>query len=70
MVGAVSVLLSMLIGVGFGLLAGFRGGWIDTLLMRLCDVMLSFPPILVALLIAGVGRALFPTHRTPWPSAC
>jgi peptide/nickel transport system permease protein len=43
-----------------GLLAGFRGGWIDAALMRLCDVMLSFPAILVALLIAGVGRALFP----------
>ena len=59
-VGVVSVILSMLIGVSLGLLAGYRGGWIDTLLMRLCDVMLSFPPILVALLIAGVGRALFP----------
>lgn len=59
-VGVVSVLLSMLIGVGLGLLAGFRGGWIDTFLMRLCDVMLSFPAILVALLIAGVGRAMFP----------
>ena len=64
-VGIVSVILSMLIGVGLGLLAGFRGGWIDTVLMRLCDVMLSFPPILVALLIAGVGRALFPNaHDT------
>ena len=59
-VGVVSVILSMLIGVSLGLLAGYRGGWIDTVLMRLCDVMLSFPPILVALLIAGVGRALFP----------
>jgi len=59
-VGVCSVLLSMLIGVSLGLLAGFRGGWIDTVLMRLCDVMLSFPAILVALLIAGVGRALFP----------
>mgnify|MGYP002144893051 CR=1 FL=1 len=49
-----------IVGVGLGLLAGFRGGWIDTVLMRLCDVMLSFPAILVALLIAGVGRALFP----------
>ncbi|MBC5785057.1 ABC transporter permease [Ramlibacter sp. USB13] len=63
-VGLVSVLLSMLIGVGLGLLAGFRGGWIDGFLMRLCDVMLSFPPILVALLIAGVGRALFPNAHT------
>jgi peptide/nickel transport system permease protein len=59
-VGIVSVLLSMLIGVSLGLLAGFRGGWVDTFLMRLCDVMLSFPAILVALLIAGVGRAMFP----------
>ncbi|HEY3047721.1 MAG TPA: ABC transporter permease [Polaromonas sp.] len=64
-VGIASVILSMIAGVALGLLAGFRGGWIDTLLMRLCDVMLSFPPILVALLIAGVGRALFPNaHDT------
>lgn len=64
-VGIISVVLSMVIGVGLGLLAGFRGGWIDGLLMRLCDVMLSFPPILVALLIAGVGRAMFPNaHDT------
>ncbi len=64
-VGMVSVLLSVFIGVGLGLLAGFKGGWVDGFLMRLCDVMLSFPPILVALLIAGVGRALFPNaHDT------
>lgn len=59
-VGVVSVILSVIAGVALGLLAGFKGGWIDTFLMRLCDVMLSFPAILVALLIAGVGRALFP----------
>ena len=59
-VGVASVLVSVMVGVSLGLLAGYRGGWVDTLLMRLCDVMLSFPPILVALLIAGVGRALFP----------
>jgi peptide/nickel transport system permease protein len=63
-VGIVSVILSVLIGVSLGLLAGFLGGWIDTLLMRICDVMLSFPPILVALLIAGVGRAMFPNAHT------
>ena len=64
-VGVASVILSMIIGVGLGLLAGFKGGWVDTFLMRLCDVMLSFPAILVALLIAGVGRALFPNaHDT------
>ena len=59
-VGFASVILSVVGGVGLGLLAGFYGGWIDSVLMRLCDVMLSFPAILVALLIAGVGRALFP----------
>jgi peptide/nickel transport system permease protein len=59
-VGLASVILSVLVGVCLGLLAGFRGGWLDAFLMRLCDVMLSFPAILVALLIAGVGRALFP----------
>ncbi len=59
-VGMASVVLSVFVGVAFGLLAGFLGGWIDAVLMRLCDVMLSFPAILVALLIAGVGRALFP----------
>ena len=59
LVGLVSVLLSMAVGVTLGLMAGFLGGLIDTFVMRLCDVMLSFPSILVALLIAGVGRALF-----------
>ncbi|MBC5765000.1 ABC transporter permease [Ramlibacter albus] len=63
-VSLVSVALSVLIGVSLGLLAGFRGGWVDGFLMRLCDVMLSFPAILVALLIAGVGRALFPNAHT------
>jgi peptide/nickel transport system permease protein len=59
-VGLASVILSVIVGVTLGLLAGFWGGWIDAFLMRLCDVILSFPAILVALLIAGVGRALFP----------
>ncbi len=62
-VGFASVVLSVIIGVALGLLAGFYGGWIDSALMRLCDVMLSFPAILVALLIAGVGRALFPNAQ-------
>jgi peptide/nickel transport system permease protein len=62
-VGLVSVALSVAIGVALGLLAGFKGGWIDAFLMRVCDVMLSFPAILVALLIAGVGRAMFPNAQ-------
>ena len=63
-VGFASVILSMIVGVTLGLLSGFLGGWVDTALMRLCDVMLSFPPILIALLIAGVGRALFPNAQS------
>jgi peptide/nickel transport system permease protein len=59
-VGFASVLLSMTIGVGLGLLSGFVGGKIDAFIMRICDVMLSFPSILIALLIDGVGRAMFP----------
>lgn len=59
-VGFASVVLSVLIGVTLGLISGFRGGWVDSALMRLCDVMLSFPAILVALLVAGIGRAMFP----------
>ena len=62
-VGFASVILSMVIGVTLGLISGFVGGWVDTVLMRLCDVMLSFPAILIALLIAGVGRALFPNAQ-------
>lgn len=64
-VGVASVLLSVILGVGLGLLAGFVGGRIDAFIMRVCDVMLSFPAILVALLIDGVGRAMFPgAHDT------
>ncbi|MGB3067656.1 MAG: ABC transporter permease [Ottowia sp.] len=59
-VGLAGVALSLLIGVGIGLLSGAVGGWLDEFLMRLCDVVSSFPAILVALLIAGVARALYP----------
>jgi len=60
LVGLGAVALSMLIGISLGLVAGFFGGRLDAILMRVCDVMLSFPAILVALLINGVGRVLFP----------
>ena len=60
LVGLASVVLSVIFGVSLGLLAGFTGGTVDAFIMRVCDVMLSFPAILIALLIAGVSRALFP----------
>jgi peptide/nickel transport system permease protein len=65
LVGVLSVLLSVAAGVGLGLLSGFAGGKTDAFIMRVCDVMLSFPSILIALLIDGVGRAMFPNaHDT------
>ena len=60
LVGLASVLVSAVVGVALGLLSGYVGGKTDGFLMRVCDVMLSFPAILVALLIDGIGRALFP----------
>jgi peptide/nickel transport system permease protein len=63
-IGTAAVLLSLSVGVGLGLLAGYLGGMVDAFVMRVCDVMLSFPAILVALLINGVGRALFPRANT------
>jgi len=64
-VGLAAVAVSVVLGVGLGLLSGFTGGRIDAFIMRVCDVMLSFPALLVALLIDGVGRAMFPNaHDT------
>ena len=60
LVGLSSVVVSTFVGVTLGLLSGYVGGGVDALIMRICDVMLSFPAILTALLIDGVGRALFP----------
>jgi peptide/nickel transport system permease protein len=57
-VGVLSVLLALVIGVSVGLVAGYFGGWIDVLTMRLAEVQLAFPAILLALLINGVFRAL------------
>jgi peptide/nickel transport system permease protein len=59
-IGLASVLLSVVMGVGLGLLSGYAGGRLDAFIMRVCDVMLSFPAILVALLIDGVARAILP----------
>ena len=60
LVGGLSVLLSMLIGVTLGVLAGYRGGWLDVLIMRIADVQLTFPVLLVALLIFGIARGVLP----------
>ncbi len=60
LIGGGAVLVAAVVGVGLGLLAGYFGGWVDAVIMRLGDVILSFPTILLALLVAGVARMLFP----------
>lgn len=59
-VGVASVLFSMILGVGLGLLSGYAGGRIDAFIMRIADIQLSFPAILIALLIDGVARIILP----------
>jgi peptide/nickel transport system permease protein len=50
----------MTIGVTLGLLAGYLGGWVDTVIMRLADVQLSFPTIMIAFFIDGVAKIVIP----------
>lgn len=59
LVGFASVAFAMVLGIFIGLVAGYAGGWLDALLTRIADVQLSFPAILIALLIDGVARAAF-----------
>ena len=59
-VGVMSVLLAMGIGVSLGLVAGYVGGWLDNLIMRIADIQLTFPSILIAMLIFGVLRGILP----------
>jgi len=61
-VGVAAVAIAVVVGVGLGLLAGWRGGIADSAIMRLADVQLSFPAILIALLIDGVARSVLPRH--------
>lgn len=62
-VGIASVFFALVIGVGLGLISGYVGGRIDAVIMRVADVQLSFPAILIALLIDGVARAVFKGHH-------
>jgi len=60
LVGLAAVALSVLIGVSLGLASGYAGGRLDAFIMRAADVQLSFPAILIALLIDGILRAVLP----------
>jgi peptide/nickel transport system permease protein len=65
MIGGGAVLSAALIGVSLGLAAGYLGGRTDAVIMRIGDVILSFPTILLALLVAGLARAIFPEAASP-----
>ena len=58
-ISLLSVLLAIGLGVSLGLVAGYYGGIVDTIIMRVADVKLTFPAILVALLINGIAQTLF-----------
>ncbi|MGH7093218.1 MAG: ABC transporter permease [Stellaceae bacterium] len=59
-VGVSAVALAMVLGVALGLMAGWCGGFVESVIMRVADVQLSFPAILIALLIDGVARSVLP----------
>ena len=60
LIGLAAVIGAMFLGIVLGLISGYAGGRIDALIMRIADVQLSFPAILIALLIDGVARAVVP----------
>ncbi|MCA0301215.1 MAG: ABC transporter permease [Proteobacteria bacterium] len=62
MIGLAAIVLSVTTGVLLGLLAGFRGGWADAIVMRLADIQLTVPAILIALTLDGVARAALPKN--------
>jgi peptide/nickel transport system permease protein len=63
-VGVLSVLFAATIGVGLGLIAGYAGGAVEALIMRIADVQLTFPAILIALLVDGTAQALSSGQRS------
>ncbi len=62
LVGFASVVFAMVLGVSLGLVAGYVGGAVDAAIMRVADVQISFPAILIALLVDGVARSIVPAE--------
>ncbi len=70
-VGLASTILSVIIGYTLGLISGYYGGWVDTIIMRIADIQLSFPAILIALIIMalwgeGVGKIIIAITIVNW----
>ena len=65
-IASVATLIALAIGLGIGLVAGYAGGWVDNALMRLVDLVLSFPFLLLAILLAALMReAGFASSNAP-----
>jgi len=62
-VGFASMLLAMVIGITLGLISGYIGGAVESFIMRIADVQISFPAYLIAMLIYGVALSLLPNER-------
>ncbi len=62
-VGFAAVTFAMILGVSLGLIAGYVGGWLDALIMRIADIQLTFPGILVAMLIFGIAKGFTPIDQ-------
>ncbi|MEM6304696.1 MAG: ABC transporter permease [Pseudomonadota bacterium] len=61
-VGVAAVAFAMVLGIALGLLSGYFGGWTETIIMRAADVQLTFPAILVAMLIFGIAKGITPVE--------
>jgi peptide/nickel transport system permease protein len=74
-VGVCSVLIALFVGTVLGALAGYFGGWIDILVMRVVDVVMTFPSVIVlmtlaAVLGAGTTRTIWIIGLLSWPLVC
>lgn len=75
LVGVASVALAVLIGTLLGALAGYFGGWVDSLIMRIVDMVMTFPPIIVLMTLAavigsGTGKTVIVIGLLSWPLVC
>ena len=71
MVGVVSTVIALVLGLTLGLLAGYLGGRLESFIMRIADIQLSFPPILIALILLavtgqGVGKIIIALVAVQW----
>jgi peptide/nickel transport system permease protein len=64
-VGVLGVIFAGAIGITLGLIAGYVGGAVDTVIMRIADVQLTFPAILIALIVNGVAKSVFGNRLDP-----